>query len=151
MKKNNKAFTLIELMVVIAIIGILAAVVLTSLSSQRDRARATAALQVAKSVMPLAMDCVMRGGKLNNNGSWGTGGGRLCNIGSNDPWPPMNTRSTSGWYWWGAWGSGNNAYYYAYHPDSHAHLLCPVTGVGWRNWKGIIEGYPGTCEIGDPD
>jgi|GEM_PF-2287762 len=148
---SQKGFTLVELLVAMAIIGILAGVVLVSLNSQRDKARGTAALQVAKSIMPAALECVMRGFSLNNNGAWGTGGGRLCSGGDNISWPPMNTRSTQGWYWWGAWGSGNDAYYYAYHPDTHSHILCPVTGSGWRNWGGIIEGYPGTCELGDPD
>ncbi len=60
-KLNKKGFTLIELLLVIAIIGILAAVLFVSLGSQRDRARETAFKESMRSLVPAATICRDRG------------------------------------------------------------------------------------------
>lgn len=48
--KKNKAFTIIELMVVISVIGLLASIILVSLGGARDKARIAAGLQFSGSV-----------------------------------------------------------------------------------------------------
>ena len=74
MKKiNKKGFTLIELLLVIAIIGILAAVLFVSLGSQRERARVTAFKESMRSIGPGAQICTDQGGTLQ-----GVLGGALC-------------------------------------------------------------------------
>ncbi len=56
--KKQKGFTLIELLVVIAIIGILSSVVLTSLTSARDKAKVAAFKSEITATSPsLITDC----------------------------------------------------------------------------------------------
>ena len=147
--KNNKAFTLIELMVAIAIIGILAAVVIVSVSGTRDKAKSAAALQVAKSVMPAAIDCNLRGQALNTWSSATDGGNYICN-GSSFTWPTLNTPSTSGWQWYSINGPAddlNSWYYYPYYINTATMVLCPVTYTGWTNRVGANTTMPGTCTV----
>jgi len=140
---SQQAFTLIELMVAIAIIGILAGVVIVSVSGSRDKAKSTAALKVLQSIMPAAIECNMRGQTLGGWGSATEGGNYICN-GSGFSWPTLNTPSTSGWSWW---GSDWSTYYYAYNSSTATHVLCPITYTGWKDWGGANSVLPGTCVV----
>jgi prepilin-type N-terminal cleavage/methylation domain-containing protein len=139
-KNKNKAFTLIEIMVTIAIIGILAGVVLVSMSSYRDRARATAALQTLSSAMPFATKCALEGKKLNfeGNGNATPKGGTLICDGSSGAWPELGTESTAGCTYQ---GPGDLTYYQAC-CGTNSQIICSVT---YDNKSQDPTVRPGTC------
>lgn len=155
--KNNKAFTLVEIMVAIAIVGILAGVVMVSISSYADRARSTAALQTASSVMPAAMKCVLEGKSISPTGSSyakPTAGNSICD-GSSFTWPALGTSSTSGWEYKAAGYLTDGDFYYLIGPPNQTLtsgnklILCSLTYKGvWSGSGGLWPtALPGTCTI----
>lgn len=88
---KNKGFTLIELLVVIAIIGILASIILTSLSSAKEKANKTAAMANMRGVLPELILCQDDGGSMNAPTSTSTGGGLVCTAtpAHTATWPSM--------------------------------------------------------------
>ena len=92
-QNSRKAFTLIELLVAIAIIGILAAVVIISMSSYAKRARSAKALAEVSSAIPSAMSCLGNGGTVKTPRP--SGGVDICEIGpSYGLWPVLGALGT---------------------------------------------------------
>jgi len=83
---SRQGFTLVELLTVIAVIGILAGVIMVGMSSARSRARLAAAQQTAQSIMPFVAECYVK----NSAGTFTepaseTGGGTPCSDAANYP------------------------------------------------------------------
>ena len=78
---SKKGFTLIELMIVIAIIGILAGVVLVSSQSAVNKSKKASALTTASSALPEIVTCQDDGGAINGPANASTGGNTICSLG----------------------------------------------------------------------
>lgn len=90
-KKQKKGFTLVELLIVIAIIGILAGVVFVSTGTSVQKAKRAAALATTSSVLQEIVACQDDGFGLN---AYNTSNS-ICNDASHtEKWPDI---STSGW------------------------------------------------------
>jgi prepilin-type N-terminal cleavage/methylation domain-containing protein len=89
---KNKGFTILELLVTIAIIGILASTVIVSLSNQRAKAKIAAAQSTISSVLPIVITCLDEAKDINPISDAQDGGGAICD-GNDATWPPL----TGGW------------------------------------------------------
>ncbi len=90
-KKHQKGFTLVELLIVIAIIGILAGIVIVSMGNVRDRARKSSLQSTLSSITTIAALCVNDGGNILDPAA-ANGGGDICDDTSitNETWPDLN-------------------------------------------------------------
>ena len=87
-EKSKKAFTLIELLLVVVIIAILAAFVLVSLSSARNRAKTASAKKTLSAIVPAAIICRDGGGIIRWSGDSGTA---ICNPNNTNAfWPKID-------------------------------------------------------------
>ncbi len=87
-KKNNlRGFTLVELLLVMAIIGILAGVIMIGMSTSRKRAKVTATLKTANNITAELAHCYLN----NNNVNVANAGDKICS-GAGD-WPDISDKS----------------------------------------------------------
>ena len=132
----QKAFTLIELLIVIAIIGILASIVLVSLSSARMRSKDAAALSSMQSLFLKVSECALAGGSIVHPTSTqtSTGGGNICSLASvPGTWPDLSKTN------------------YRYHYDTVAtnrHHYNTIVTSGANAGKYYVTAYSDTIEPG---
>jgi prepilin-type N-terminal cleavage/methylation domain-containing protein len=107
MKTKEKAFTLIEIMVAIAIVGILSAVVMVSLKSFSAKARSTKAQALVASLLPRMIGCWGNGGNVSVPTANGTGD--VCSLGSSfGAWPAVGGTTDLSSYTFTATNSSGN-------------------------------------------
>lgn len=117
----NKGFTLVEILLVVAIIGILAGVLMVGIGSQRERARGVAALESVRGVMPFIAECYLKNNSINVPDA--DGGESICGTGIS--YPAIGSGSTIGCGYTGGGGGGNAAITVACNAGT---ITCDYTG-----------------------
>ena len=87
----KRGFTLVELLLVMAIVGILAGALMMGISSSRKRARVTSALKTANGITAELADCYLNNNPVNNPNV----GTQICSGAGN--WPNINGCTYSGY------------------------------------------------------
>jgi len=139
MKNKNKAFTLIELLIVIAIIGILASIVLVNLNSGRTKAVNASALSSATQLLKIVEMCDLDGGKIVGPANANNGGGNICNKGAaygTWPVPPAGF-----FYYTSVWVSGADNMFLVRktgaNPVSDRQIYCGHYALWVNNTNGV--------------
>ena len=114
---RKKGFTLVELLLVMAIIGILAGVIMTGMIASRKRAKVSSALKTANSVVAELADCYLRGEPIPDINDAAGFTGKICN-GAGD-WPSLDGNALCDY-------NGYNNNVLAIDCDSVANIICKV-------------------------
>lgn len=142
--KQKRAFTLIELLIVIAIIGILAAIIMVSLSNARTKAQKASLKSTAETVGKALGNCTVSGGSVQRPAA-GSGGGNICSLGPDyGTYPELPV----GVQWDTAYGGNNvNTGYAMVRSDTTVYPLIYAGGME-PNWAPQCGGVnTGLCQM----
>ncbi len=120
--KNKKGFTLIEIMVAIAIVGILAAVVLVSLSSFGAKGRSAKALAQLSSAIPSMISCAGNKGWDSVNDA--SSNGNICGSDSNYGKWPQTTGDLGGYAYQSSIIDSSDWAIYLYKDSDNVRICC---------------------------
>jgi len=127
MKIRIKGFTLIEMLLAMAILVVLSGAILLSLASQRDKARLTRTLsEMSATIQPVEM-CLADGGTVNNPSY----GGNICSLSARYGQWPDAMQGIGGYNFSGSW-SNNTWFFYRSQASSGSYVCCSATWIGCK-------------------
>jgi len=134
-KRKDNGLTIVELLIVIAIMGIFASVVYASLSAGKKKTQAESILQSMSSIAPLAYKCLTKGTEAAKTTLSTPPGGSVCSGYTGTPsfsaWPDISKSnwSYSSFYWCAPGYSGTDV------PSSCSPYSDGSCGGDWTNKK----------------
>ncbi|MCK5081140.1 MAG: type II secretion system protein [Candidatus Moranbacteria bacterium] len=124
---NKRGFTLIEMLLAIAILVVLSGAILISISAQRDKARVTRTLsEMSAIIQPIEM-CLADGGTVAGPSE----GGDICNLSSRYGQWPVAIDGFSAYWMTGSW-TGNNWFFNRQQTSSGTYVCCAATWLGCK-------------------
>jgi prepilin-type N-terminal cleavage/methylation domain-containing protein len=140
--RNKKGFTLIEILVAIAIVGILASVVLVSMMSYRAKARSAKMLASLSSAVPSMVSCWGNSGTVASPSS----GADICDLSSGyGKWPSLAGDLSS--YSYGGDVSNKNSWYVSAASGTDDRKICCNSAM---NSCKILDTAGSTCNATTP-
>lgn len=140
---TETGFTLIEIMVAIGIIGILAAVVLVSMTAYGSKARSAKALGQLSSAIPAMYSCWGNDGTVNAPSS----GGNICSLAASYGQWPRTTGDLSSYAYTGSTITDKASWFIMFTSSTDDRRICCNSAM--KNCK-LLDTASSTCNATTP-